>query len=158
MFDNKNILNNSFNMLPLLVNHKNLLNIFNHIQYMIDKKILIIDDEPNLIELVEGILDSKNYTFASANNGSEALKKIESNIFKLILVDMMMPDFSGIQVIEKIRKNPNHKSTPIFLLTVLTSAEIEKKDMARLNITKLISKPFDNNDLLDAVDFFLENN
>jgi CheY-like chemotaxis protein/MinD-like ATPase involved in chromosome partitioning or flagellar assembly len=83
----------------------------------LDAKILIVDDEPNLLRMVGFILQEEGYEIAVAQNGLEALKKVQTVKPDLMILDIMMPDMSGFEVCEQIRKNPETVELPIIMLT-----------------------------------------
>lgn len=93
------------------------------------KSILIIEDDDFLLGLEATKLQKKGYDIITAPNGSEALKKIESNIkIDLILLDLMLPDVDGFMVLEKIRDNKALLSIPIIVFSNLS----EDKDIQRV--------------------------
>ena len=71
------------------------------------EKILIIDDDKDIAELESYILKSEGFETVIKNNGEEALEEIEKNYYDLILMDIMMPGISGIELCAKIRNNVN---------------------------------------------------
>jgi len=119
------------------------------------KKILVVDDEPNLIELVKAILSEGGMEVISATNGQEALKKLDSVKPDLVILDMMMPGMSGREVCERIRKNPKTKDLKIIFLTVAKFSETGKNVLEGLNVLDYITKPFENEDLLRRVNKIL---
>ena len=78
-------------------------------------KILIVDDEPFNLDLLEQELTDKGYVSERANGGSEALKKIESFQPDLVLLDHMMPDLNGLEVLKELRKRGN--DVPVIMVT-----------------------------------------
>ena len=115
------------------------------------KKIMIVDDEESLIELVRAILEGEGYEVISAMNGEEALEKLKTVKPDLILLDMMMPGMSGREVCERIRKNPKTKDLKIAFLTVAKFSEAGKDILKKMNVADYITKPFDNEDLVRRV-------
>ena len=81
--------------------------------------ILIVDDEPNNIQLLGNILKSQQYDVEFALNGLEALDWVESNQFDLIMLDVSMPDLDGFAVCRKIRENERLKEVPVIFLSAL---------------------------------------
>jgi CheY-like chemotaxis protein len=118
---------------------------------MAKKKILVVDDEPNLVELLKAVLDLEGYEVASAYNGQEALNKLETLKPDLVLLDMMMPGMSGREVCEKIRQNPKTKALKVIFLTVARFSEIGKKVLDDMKVSDYITKPFDNQDLVKRI-------
>ena len=82
-----------------------------------DIKILLVDDEPDILEIVGYNLSSEGYQIITAENGQEGVKKAKKELPHLIILDVMMPEMDGIEACEIIRKNPNLKNTIITFLT-----------------------------------------
>ncbi|MBR9677126.1 response regulator [Candidatus Woesearchaeota archaeon] len=113
--------------------------------------ILIVDDEPHMVELEKGILETNNYTVLSATSGEEALKVLEKQTPDLTILDMMMPGMSGRELAEKIRANTKTKNLKIIFVTVARFSEIGKELLNDLSVLDYITKPFDNQDFLKRV-------
>ncbi len=103
-------------------------------------KILIVDDEPDIIEIISYNLKSKGYQIATASDGVEAIRKAKDFRPDLILLDIMMPNKDGIQTIKELRQLPDFEDTAIIFLTALTD---EKSEIEGLNLgaDDYISKP-----------------
>ena len=82
-----------------------------------DIKILLVDDEPDILEIVGYNLSSEGYQVLTAENGIEAVKKAKKEKPHLIIMDVMMPEMDGIEACEQIRKNPDLSNTIITFLT-----------------------------------------
>jgi len=82
-----------------------------------DIKILLVDDEPDILEIVGYNLANEGYQIITAENGVEAVKKAKKELPHLIILDVMMPEMDGIEACEIIRKNPDLKDTIITFLT-----------------------------------------
>jgi two-component system alkaline phosphatase synthesis response regulator PhoP len=82
-----------------------------------DIRILLVDDEPDVIEIIKYNLDQEGYKVKTASNGKEALKKAKKNIPHLIIMDVMMPEMDGIEACEHLRKDPIFNDTIIMFLT-----------------------------------------
>jgi len=82
-----------------------------------DIKILLVDDEPDILEIVGYNLSSEGYQVITAENGHEAVKKAKKERPQLIILDVMMPEMDGIEACEQIRKNPDLSETIITFLT-----------------------------------------
>lgn len=85
------------------------------------KKILVVDDEPDLVEAVSIILESKGYAVVKAYGGVEGLKKAKSEKPDLIVLDVMMPDKDGYEVCKELKADATYRSMPILLLTAVIS-------------------------------------
>ena len=80
-------------------------------------KILLVDDEPDILEIVGYNLSNEGYQISKATNGIEAVKKAKKELPQLIILDVMMPEMDGIEACELIRKNTDLKNTVITFLT-----------------------------------------
>jgi CheY-like chemotaxis protein len=115
------------------------------------KKVMIVDDERNLRELISAILEPEGYEVIQAEDGEDALEKLKTIRPDLILLDMMMPGMSGREVCEKIRANEKTKDLKVVFLTVARFSELGKEELKRLKVLDYITKPFDNNDLIKRI-------
>jgi CheY-like chemotaxis protein len=118
---------------------------------MSKKKILVVDDEESLIELVKAVLEEDNFEVTTAMDGKEALDKLKEVKPDLILLDMMMPGMSGREVCEKIRSDPKTKNIKIAFLTVARFSETGRDVLKKMRVVDYITKPFDNKDLVKRV-------
>ena len=82
-----------------------------------DIKILLVDDEPDILEIISYNLKAQGYTVFTANNGQKAIKKAQKEKPQLIILDVMMPEMDGIEACEQIRKIPELEDTIITFLT-----------------------------------------
>ena len=107
-------------------------------------KILIIEDDHDIRDLIRLQLRLQNYNVSVACNGSEAMSKIENEIYDLILIDRMLPDTNGLELCKLLRLKPLFKEVPIILVTALSQPEniIEGLDAGA---NDYITKPFDIN-------------
>lgn len=126
------------------------------------KKIMIVDDTQDTVEMVETLLKSEGYNTIIAFNGKEALDKLRSlkgdERPDLILLDMFMPEMSGREVCATIRadKDPGLKDIKIAFFTVANFKEHGKQILHDLKVIDYITKPFDVDDLLNRVRTMLE--
>jgi len=118
---------------------------------MSKKKIMVVDDEENLSELVKAILEREGFDVIIANSGIECLEKLKTVQPDLILMDIMMPIMSGRETTEKIRTNSKTKNLKVAFLTVARFSEVGMDSLKKMNVADYITKPFDNNDLVKRV-------
>ncbi len=114
-------------------------------------KIMVVDDEPDVVDLVKLVLESDGFRVVTAYSGKEALDKIDREMPDLVLLDIMMPQMDGWEVYSRIRANPNTKDIPVAMLTA-KSQSIDK--MIGLHVVKVddyITKPFGRSELLERV-------
>ena len=115
------------------------------------KRILCIEDEPDMIELIRLILSRHGFKVSGANGGIEGLQKIREEIPDLILLDIMMPDMDGWEVYQQIKADEKTKNIPVIVVTA-KAQNIDK--VLGLHIAKVddyISKPFTPDALLESV-------
>ncbi len=114
---------------------------------MMAKKILVVDDEKPISDIVKFNLDKEGYDVVTAYDGEEALKKVEAESPDLILLDLMLPKIDGLEVARQIRKEHD---TPIIMLTAKDS-EIDKELGLELGADDYVTKPFSNRELVARV-------
>src|SRR5580658_1271256 len=112
-------------------------------------RVLVIDDEPDIRESLEALLASENYRVDLAFNATEGLKKLETSTYDLVLVDLMMPDKSGMEVLEEIRLRD--RETPLFMITAYGSIEVAVEALKR-GANDYFAKPWDNEKLLIEIE------
>ena len=111
--------------------------------------ILLVDDQEDNIYTLERRLKKDGYTqLTSATNGTDALQLINSNPYDLILLDLMMPDISGLEVLEEIKSDPNLRHIPVIMITASDEREIAAKCI-KSGADDFITKPF-NSTILQA--------
>jgi DNA-binding response OmpR family regulator len=118
---------------------------------MVKKKIMVVDDEESIVELVKAIMESEEYEVVTAMDGNECLEKLKTVKPDLIILDMMMPGMSGREVCEKIRENPKTKNLKVAFLTVAKFSETGKGVLKEMKVLDYITKPFENQDLVRRV-------
>ncbi|MDX9992114.1 MAG: response regulator [Anaerolineales bacterium] len=115
------------------------------------KRILCIEDEPDMIDLIHLILARQGYLFDSAPGGEEGLKKVRETHPDLVLLDLMMPDMDGWEVYQQIKADEKTREIPVIIVT----AKAQKIDkVLGLQIAKVddyISKPFSPAELVESV-------
>lgn len=118
---------------------------------MAKKKVMVVDDEENLVELVKAVLEQEGFEVIPAYSGRECLDKLKKVKPDLILLDMFMPGISGRETCEKIRKDPKTKNLKIIFCTVARFSETGKGTLKKMRVLDYITKPFDNKDLVKRV-------
>jgi len=109
--------------------------------------ILIVDDQPQNIELLEAYLVSQGYEIIKATSGEEALEKLAGNQIKLILLDVMMPGIDGFEVTRRVRQDDALRLLPIILVTALREPEDRVKGI-EAGCDDFLSKPVDKIELI----------
>ncbi len=112
-------------------------------------RILVVDDEADIRESLETLLCLEGYTVELAQNGTEGLRRAESAIYDIVLLDLMMPDRSGMEVLREIRERDTE--TPVFMITAYGSVEVAVSALKN-GANDYFSKPWDNEKLLLEID------
>jgi len=113
------------------------------------KIVLLVDDDADIVEFLQYNLEKEGFKVVSANNGNEALSKLNKNI-DLILLDIMMPDMNGFDVLKKIRQSDYYKDIPVIFLTAKSSETDEIKGL-NLGAHDFIAKPISPQKLIARV-------
>ena len=117
---------------------------------MMNKTILIVDDENDILDLLSYNLSKNKYKVITANNGHQALLKINNSV-DLVILDVMMPKLDGYQVCDMIKSNPELSGIPIIFLTAKSSSDDEYAGLSRGAID-YIYKPISIKNLLLRID------
>jgi len=119
------------------------------------KRILVVDDDENILNLEKTILEQKGFDVTSAAGGGQALKLLSENTFDLILLDVMMPEVDGFTVCRKIKDDARLKDIPVIFLTAKGGGEALAEGFES-GAVMYINKPFTANKLLTIVNTMLE--
>jgi len=114
------------------------------------KKILAVDDEKHIVRLVQVNLERQGYEVVTANDGREALEKVESERPDLLVLDVMMPYMDGFEVLQNLRRNPSTRDIPVIMLT----AKAQDADVFRgwqSGVDCYLTKPFNPMELISFV-------
>jgi DNA-binding response OmpR family regulator len=120
------------------------------------KKILVVDDDTGLVELLSFNLKKAGFAIGTAFDGIEALKKARSIAPDLILLDLMLPELDGFAVCEILRRDSATASIPVIMLTAL-SGELGRLAGLDSGANDYVTKPFSLKQLVSKVDEFLKN-
>ena len=119
------------------------------------KRILVVDDDENILNLERTILEQKGFDVTAAGGGAEALRLLEDRTFDLVLLDVMMPEVDGFTVCRRIKDDPRLKDVPVIFLTAKGGGEALAEGFESGAIM-YINKPFTANKLLTIVHTMLE--
>ncbi len=114
------------------------------------KRVLIVEDEPHLIELLSFILSREGYDIATALDGEAAVRTIWATSPDLIILDVMLPKMNGFEILKKIKADPRLQSLPVIMLT----AKGQRHDRAtakEIGADLFLTKPFSNKAVVSAV-------
>lgn len=114
------------------------------------RKILIVDDEPNIVLSLEFLMQQSGYDVAVARDGAEALELLTSFMPDLVLLDVMLPKINGFEVCQKIRDNPAWRAVKVIMLSAKGRESEISKGMA-LGANAYVTKPFSTRELVDRV-------
>ena len=112
--------------------------------------IAIIEDEPNIVELVKYNLDREGYQTISSGNGRKGLELIQQELPDLIVLDLMLPELDGISICKQLRADPRTKSIPIIILTA-KSEEADRVLGLEMGADDYVTKPFSPRELVARV-------
>jgi DNA-binding response OmpR family regulator len=119
------------------------------------KRVLIADDEPNIVVSLEFLMRQKGYEVRVATNGEDALRAVAEFAPDLILLDVMMPRMSGYDVCQKVRENPAWQGIRIVMLSA-KGRDVEVTKGMAVGADAYVTKPFSTQDLLATVGRMLE--
>ena len=117
------------------------------------KKILVIDDEPDVVTFLTTLLDDNGYATISAKDGNEALEQVKAESPDLILLDITMPEKSGVRFYRDVRENAEYKDIPVVMVTGVMK-EFQKFISTRRQVPPpdgYIPKPVDTKVLLETI-------
>ena len=118
------------------------------------KKVLIVDDEPNIVAALEFLLQRNGYEVRIARNGGEALKLVEAELPDLVLLDVMMPQKSGYEVCQRMRERDDWRHIKIVMLSAKgRDAEVNKG--LSIGADLYVTKPFSTRDLIAKINGLL---
>jgi len=124
------------------------------------KKVLVVDDDPDDVKMISMILEPEGYDVITAENGEEALEKVESEGPDLILLDVMMPELDGFAACAKLKASPESKGIPVVLLTgvakQITKTRYPIDGVLRAEAEEYLEKPVDPEELLKVVAGYLK--
>jgi CheY-like chemotaxis protein len=119
---------------------------------MLAKRILCIDDEKEILDLIRLILVRKGYEVIAAIGGAEGLTKARSVKPDLILLDLMMPDMDGWEVFHRIRSEPGLTDVPVIVVTARAQSIDRVLGLHVARVNDYVSKPFTPQDLVESVE------
>lgn len=122
---------------------------------MEQKKILVIDDEPELVKAITIRLKTSGYEVVLAFDGLEGLDKVKEIKPDLVLLDIIMPKMNGYEVCKALKDNPETKDLPVIIFTASGQRDLEKKCLS-MGAKGVIMKPFEAAELLELVNNLLK--
>jgi DNA-binding response OmpR family regulator len=120
-----------------------------------NKKILVVDDEPGVVEIVRVNLEWEGYDICEAFDGQEGWDKVRSEKPDLVILDVMMPQMSGLELLERIEADPHISGVPVIVLTVRAN-DMDVIQALEKGAVEYLTKPFDPLNLVRMVKKILE--
>ncbi len=120
------------------------------------RRILVADDEPHIRRVLSTLLESNSFQVDEAANGREALERVASEaVYDFVLLDLMMPFASGLEVLQRIREDPRRTSTPVIILTA-KGQDTDRDDAFERGADDFLTKPFSPKKLLARIEEILD--
>jgi CheY-like chemotaxis protein len=119
-------------------------------------KIMIVDDEPDIIYIIRRILEGAGYEVSEALSGEECLERLKEERPDLILMDVMMPGIDGWEATKKIKENEDTKDIPVIMLTVKREEEDMSKSFQYSHSDAHVGKPIVREKLLNTIEWVLK--
>lgn len=112
---------------------------------MIDEQgyVLIVDDIPDILKLLDATLKFKGYRVVTARNGEEALEIIQNERPALVIADILMPKMDGFSLLHRVRLDPEIRDLPVIFLSATYVAEEDKEFAHAIGVTRFVEKPVD---------------
>ncbi len=115
------------------------------------KRVFVVDDEPDVVELIETVLELAGYGVESETSGRRALTRILENPPDLVLLDLMMPDLDGMELLKLLRAQPQGADIPVVIVSARTG-QLDQIGSLQLGANAYICKPFSNSELVAQVE------
>jgi two-component system response regulator VicR len=119
------------------------------------KRILCIEDEAEMIDLMQLILSRKGYQVSGAAGGQEGLEKVRAEMPDLVLLDLMMPDMGGWEVYQQMKSDEKMKDIPVIIVTAKAQSIDKVLGLYIAKVDDYIAKPFSPSELIDSVEHVL---
>jgi putative two-component system response regulator len=103
--------------------------------------ILVVDDEPDIQKVIAATLDMMGHDYSIASNGEEALNKIRRKRYDLVILDIMMPEVNGYEVLEQLRATPSRAETPVIVVTAKHDPSGVRREVEQ-GVVDHLAKPF----------------
>lgn len=116
------------------------------------QRILVVDDEQDIRQLVALIAEASGYEVVQAANGAEGLQALQEAAFDLVILDIMMPEMDGWEVCRQIKSHQRTMETPVLILTVRSQPLDKVIGMEVVHADGYLTKPFERVDLLAAIE------
>lgn len=115
-----------------------------------DKRVLLVEDEPNIIEAITFLLSREGWDVTTHSDGATAVDKVREVAPDLLMLDHMLPGKSGLDILTELRSDVDFKSLPILMLTARGQLR-DRIQAEEAGVSRFMTKPFSNTEVLHAV-------
>ncbi|UTW50232.1 response regulator [bacterium SCSIO 12827] len=115
------------------------------------KRVLLAEDEPNIVESLTFILERSGFEVATTTNGRQALEVAQSDTPDILILDVMLPELDGYEVLRRLRADARTKTLPVLMVTAKGQRE-DRETAMKCGADMFITKPFVNSELIAAVE------
>lgn len=119
------------------------------------KKILVIDDNHYITDLVGTILEAAGYSCTALNSGDRCIELLKNNAFDLLLLDIAMPGFTGIDLLKRIKSDGELEKNKVVFFTASSISEVERENLRQIGALDCMKKPFTKKELLDIIEKYI---
>ena len=117
---------------------------------MAAKRVLLIEDEPNIIEAIRFILTRDGWMVETHSDGADAIEAVHAHVPDIVILDVMLPNRSGHDILRDLRAAPETEALPVLMLTARGQSQ-DREQAERAGVSAFMAKPFANSEVLDAV-------
>lgn len=118
-------------------------------------RLLVAEDEPHIRRILVTLLEESGFQVDTAPHGGEARRRLQSEVpYDLVLMDIMMPEATGLELLAEMRQLPHRRGTPVVILTA-KGQDVDREEAFRLGAADFITKPFSPKKFLNRVDQLL---
>ena len=114
------------------------------------KQVLLIEDEPNIIEAISFILSRDGWSVKTHSNGADAVEMVRERQPDIVILDVMLPGKSGYDILRELREDPDNAALPVLMLTARGQSK-DREIAERAGCDAFMTKPFSNADVLETV-------
>lgn len=118
-------------------------------------KILVVDDEPVSLMLLDTILRRSNFAVSTALSGHDALNLLSQEPFDLMILDLLMPDMDGLTVLETLREDPHFEDFPVIVFTAVSQNRVRQEALSK-GATTFLTKPVSSHELTRVVNKYIQ--
>jgi CheY-like chemotaxis protein len=116
------------------------------------KRVLVADDDPDVLEVIKAVLEHEGFQVLTARDGEQAFKLLRKHAFNAVVMDVVMPKVTGLKLLQMMRRSSKFRKTPAMLITgnILETKRLEEEGAVKL-ANGLLTKPFNTRDLIKRV-------